>query len=116
MSEYLFLYRGGNTRAAGAVPSPEQMQQTMQKWTTWIKGLIDGGHLKEAGQPLEAGGKVVTAGNGVNDGPYAEKDLVCGYSIVEASDLSAAVELSSGCPIFDAGGLVEVRPVIKLNQ
>jgi len=41
---------------------------------------------------------------------------VCGYSIVEASDLSAAVELSSGCPIFDAGGLVEVRPVIKLNQ
>jgi len=24
--------------------------------------------------------------------------------------------LSSGCPIFDAGGLVEVRPVIKLNQ
>ena len=35
MSEFLYVYRGGNR--AGL--SPEQMQQTMQKWMTWMQGL-----------------------------------------------------------------------------
>jgi hypothetical protein len=48
----------------------------------------------------------------VKDGPYAEaKDVVGGYIIVEADDIGQAVELSKGCPILDAGGSVEVRPV-----
>jgi hypothetical protein len=50
----------------------------------------------------------------VIDGPYAEKDLVGGYTLIEAKDLGQAVELSVGCPIFEAGGLVEVRPVMKM--
>ena len=53
----------------------------------------------------------------VHDGPYAEaKDVVGGYFLVEASDLSHAVELSKGCPIFEVGGSVEVRPVMQLNM
>ena len=31
-------------------------------------------------------------------------------------DLAHAAELSSGCPIFELGGLVEVRPVMKLSM
>ena len=46
----------------------------------------------------------------VTDGPYAEKDVVGGYTIVEAKDIAHAIELSMGCPIFECGGLVEVRP------
>ena len=34
----------------------------------------------------------------------------------QAADLAAAVELTSGCPIFDvASGFVEVRPVMKMG-
>lgn len=111
MSEYIFLYRGGDRP-----DSPEQAQQVMQAWMTWMKSLAEQGHLKNQGQPLDRTGKVVTGKpRTVTDGPYAEtKDLVGGYSIVEARDLDHAAELSHGCPIFERGGLVEVRPVLKM--
>src|SRR5262247_2588679 len=51
------------------------------------------------------------------DGPYAEaKDIVGGYTLIEARDLGQAVELSKGCPILEADGTVEVRPVMKISM
>jgi len=50
----------------------------------------------------------------VTDGPFAEKDLVSGFTLVEAKDLAQATELSMGCPVFTYGGAVEVRPVAKM--
>ena len=53
----------------------------------------------------------------MTDGPFAEaKDVIGGYTIVEASDIDQAVELSKGCPIFEDGGAVEVRPIMKMNM
>jgi hypothetical protein len=111
MSEFAYLFRGG-ARAS----SPEGWQEQTQKWVAWMKELGAKGHIRERGSPLEPLGKVVKAGGKtVSDGPYAEsKDLVVGYMIVEARDLAQAVELSAGCPIFETGGLVEVRPVTKM--
>ena len=109
MTDYLFLYRG-----AERPTSPQDTQQIMQKWMSWLQELSDKGHLKDRGQPLEATGKIVRK-KSVTDGPFAEtKDLVGGYSIVQAKDLSQAAELSKGCPIFDADGYVEVRPVMSM--
>ncbi|MFO0735488.1 MAG: YciI family protein [Labilithrix sp.] len=112
MSEFLFLYRGGE-RPAG---TPEQMQQTMQKWISWMNELQAKGNLKERGVPLEPSGKIVRGKDKqVVDGPFAEaKDVVGGYSIIEAKDLAHAVELSMGCPILAIGGDVEVRPALKM--
>ena len=110
MSEYLFLYRNGEKM------SPETMQKQMVKWNAWMKELGEKGVLKSAGQPLERSGKLVTGPKrAVTDGLFAEaKDVIGGYSIVEAKDLDHAVELSHGCPIFDVGGAVEVRPTMKM--
>jgi hypothetical protein len=112
MSEFLYLYRGGNTAAR----SPEQAEKSMQRWMTWLQDLGAKGHIKDPGQPLEQTGKVVTGkSKTVTDGPYAEaKDLVGGYTIVEAKDIDQAAQLSGGCPILDTGGAVEIRPVIKM--
>jgi hypothetical protein len=112
MSEYVFLYRGGEQGR-----SPERAQQMMQKWMTWFKELAAKGHIKDRGQPLERSGKLVKGSQKtVTDGPFAEaKDVVGGYTLIEASDLDQAVELSKGCPIFEVEGAVEVRPVLKLN-
>ena len=53
----------------------------------------------------------------VLDGPYAEtKDIVNGFTLIEARDLPHAVELSKGCPILETGGSVEVRPIRVLNM
>ena len=111
MSEFLYLYRGGNM-----ANNPEEMQKVMQKWMGWFKDLGEKGNLKDAGHPLDKAGKVVRGKQKpVTDGPFAEaKDLVGGYSVVIAKDLSHATELSQGCPIFDNGGFVDVRPVMAM--
>ena len=56
--------------------------------------------MKDAGQPLEKPGKVVKGKNKtVTDGPFAEaKDVVGGYTLVEASDLEQAVRALEGLP------------------
>jgi hypothetical protein len=111
MNEYVFLYRGGSRPT-----SPQEAQSVMQQWMTWLQDLAKRGHLKDQGQPLDPTGKVV-AGKAmtITDGPFAEaKDLVGGYSLVNASDLAEAAELSKGCPIFERGGAVEVRPIMKM--
>lgn len=113
MSEFVYLYRGGE-----AGRSPERMQQMMQKWMAWLKDLTEKGHIKDQGQPLERSGKLVKGRQKtVTDGPFAEaKDVVGGYTLIEARDLEQAVELSKGCPIFESEGAVEVRPVMKMNM
>ena len=113
MSEFVYLYRGGE-----AGRSPERAQQQMQKWIAWFKDLGAKGHVKDQGQPLERTGKLVRGKQKtVTDGPFAEaKDVIGGYTLIEARDLEQAVELSKTCPIFDVEGSVEVRPVMKINM
>jgi|SRR5215467_13571244 len=107
MSDYLFLFRGGEQPKA-----PEAMQKHMQKWMSWIKDLTAKGTFK-GGEPLESNGKVVRGRNKtVTDGPFAEaKDLVGGYFLISARDLDEATEISKGCPSLEIDGAVEVRPV-----
>ncbi len=114
MSEFVFLYRGGDQSGA----SPEQLQQQMNRWGTWLRELGEKGFIKSPGQPLERTGKLVRGREKtVTDGPFAEaKDVIGGFSIVEAKDIAHAVELAKGCPIFLVGGDVEVRPVMKMNM
>ncbi len=114
MADYLFLFRGGMQHEAGH--SPAEMQASMQKWLGWIGGISKKGQLK-GGQPLENGGKVIAGKQRVvTDGPYAEaKDIVGGYTLIEATDLAQAAKLSSGCPILAVGGLVEVRPIMRMD-
>jgi hypothetical protein len=114
MSEFIYLYRGGQRGR-----SPEESQQIMEKWLGWMKNLTASGNLKDPGQPLEAEGKVVKgkAGATVTDGPFAEaKDLVGGFTLIEADSLAHAAKLAAGCPILDVDGAVEVRPVMKMDM
>jgi hypothetical protein len=113
MSEFTFFFRGRDRSQ-----SPDQMQKTMQRWVAWFKELSEKGHIKYPGHPLEHTGKVVSGKQkSVHDGPYAEaKDVVGGYMLIEARDITHAVDLSKGCPILEAGGSVEVRPVEKMNM
>ena len=118
MSQFLYLYRMTADSRQAAMGTPEQAQQSMQRWMTWMQDLEKRGHLKDRGQPLERTGKVVRGQQKtVTDGPYTEaKDLVGGFTIVEARDIDEAVQLSEGCPILEGGGSVEVRPVMKMDM
>jgi len=117
MSQFIYLYRMADTAQREATGTPAQAQQSMQRWMEWMRQLDAQGHLKDRGQPLERAGKVVRGQQKtVTDGPYAEaKDLVGGFTIVEAKDIDQAAQLAGGCPILESGGSVEIRPVMKMD-
>jgi len=113
MADFLLIYRNTPAASAAAFGTPEMAQQNMQRWISWMRELESQGHLKDGGQPLEPGGKMVQGrSKAITDGPYAEsKDLIGGYSIISATDAAHAAELAKGCPTLDGDGSVEVRPV-----
>jgi hypothetical protein len=115
MSEFVYLFRIGAAEQREAMGTPEHAQQSMQVWLAWMRELEAKGHLKNPGQPLEPDGKAVRGRQrAVTDGPYVEvKDLVAGFIVIEARDLAQAVELSTGCPMLEGGGSVEIRPVMR---
>ena len=115
MSEFLYLYRLP-ADSAELPGSAKNMQQRLQKWTEWFKDLEARGTLKALGHPLQTGGAVVAdGGKTVLDGPYAEsKDIVLGYSVVQAKDLAEARTIAGGCPVLTYGGMVEVRPILQM--
>jgi len=113
MNEFVFLWR----RPQRPPKTPQQMQETMEKYRAWFKDMEARGHLAQYGQPLEPKtGRVVKDKSGnFSDGPYAEtKDIVMGYSLIVAKDFDEAVALCKDHPIFDEGGLIEIRPILKL--
>ena len=111
MSQFVFLYREAET------PSPQELESRMAKCLVWFKNLEKNGHLAYYGHPLNRmdGGVVRDAKGTVTDGPYAEtKDIVIGFSLIEAKDFDQAVKLAAACPLVAGGCLIEVRPVLKL--
>jgi len=52
----------------------------------------------------------------VTDGPFAEtKEVLGGFSIIEAKDIDEAARIAEGCPILEGEGSVEVRPVMPFE-
>jgi hypothetical protein len=114
MSEFLFLFRGGDHQSLQQ--SPEKWQAHMQKWMQWMGGLKEQGKLISA-QPLAATGKTVTGNKKIiADGPFMEgKEMVAGYLMCTADSFDEAVEISKGCPILEfEDGNVEVREIQQL--
>jgi hypothetical protein len=109
MAKFLFVYRGGSD--VHEKMTPEEMQQNMKKWEGWIEEGFQKGWMLDAGDGLTAEGRVVRA-KVVTDGPFVEaKEIVGGFSIVQADTINAAAQLAKGCPGLLSGGNVEVRPL-----
>ncbi len=114
MKKFLYLFLGVDDSGL----SPAELQQRMQRRIAWIQELSKAGHF-HASERLEKSATTVSVkGNAktVTDGPFAEaKDVVGGFLIVTAKDLEQAAELAKGCPIFEAGGRVEVRAIVETH-
>jgi len=108
MSQFAFVYRQGE-----ASLSPEQMQHHLADCQTWFKDLLEKGKITDLGVPLGSGPSAVVGRNKVAfNGPFAEaKDVIGGFTLVEARDLAEAIEIAKTCPVVEVGGTVEVRPV-----
>lgn len=106
MAKFLFIYR--DSAEAQPRPSPEEMQEFLALWGKWFEqfplAIVDGGDA------LLPTGKVLRAGGVVTDGPYVEaKEMIGGYSVIEAADYDQALAVARGCPIAMVGGAIEIR-------
>jgi hypothetical protein len=115
MANFLFIYRTNNESFGNM--SPEEIQQNMQKWQGWMSEGLRTGWLLDAGDALKKEGRVVQAKKVVADGPFIEaKEVVGGFSIVQAETIEAATEFAKGCPVLLRDGTVEVRPLQGYNM
>lgn len=115
MAKFMFVYRNGDTPESE--PSPEEMQQALQVWMTWIEKGTQEGWILDGGDALTMDGKLVSPDASVTDGPFAEsKELVSGYSLIEAADYDAATEYAKTSPMITIHkGYVEVRQLREVG-
>lgn len=106
MSKYLLIYR--DSAEPRPQPSPEEMQGFLQMWDGWFKQF--GSQIVDQGDGLMPTGRVLQPGGVVADGPYVEaKEMIGGFSVVEANSYDQAVEIARSCPIAVIGGAIEIR-------
>ena len=109
MARFLFVYRGAGEKVARM--TPEEKQLHLQRWDKWLADGMQQGWLLDPGDGLTREGRVVNA-TVVTDGPFVEsKEIVGGFSIIQADTIDAAAQLARGCPGIQVGATVEVRPL-----
>jgi hypothetical protein len=106
-TKFLYLYRSP-ANARSKPPSPEEIQAMFAAWTTWKNKFNQ--EIIDVGDGLKGGGAVYKAGV-VTDGPFIEaKEIMGGYSIVQAASLARAVEIAKECPMNGIpGASIEIR-------
>ena len=115
MPKFLVLARG-----TGMDPrrSPEEMQQTIQKYRAWTEGVRRAGKLLHGEKLRSPEGRVVRQSGGefvVTDGPYIEsKEFLGGFWIVDAASYDEMVKLVSDSPHLGAGSL-ELRQIEEMG-
>ncbi len=113
MPNYMFVYRSQPFDFSKV--SPEQMQQSMDRWGQWIGQGFQEGWMLDGGDALLAEGRVVNAQKVVSDGPFVEsKEVVGGYALIKAASFEEAAKYAKSCPNVLEGGSVEIRQLAGL--
>ncbi len=106
MVKYMLIYR--DSAEPRNPPSPEEMQGFLAMWGQWFEKF--GPSIVDGGDGLLPTGRVLKPTGVVSDGPYVEaKEMIGGYSVVQADSYEAAVEIARECPIVKIGGAIEIR-------
>ena len=98
MATFLFAFHGG-----ASAQDEEDSARLIAAWADWMTGL--GTALQDPGNPARES-RTVHADGSIIDG--GGPNPVTGYTIVDAPDFDEAIALTAGCPIFDAGGSIEI--------
>jgi hypothetical protein len=106
-TKFLFLYRSP-AKASPKPPSAEEIQAMFDAWTVWKNEFNQ--EIVDTGDGLKHGGAVYKGGV-VTDGPFIEaKEIMGGYSIIQAASLARAVEIAKACPMNGVpGASIEIR-------
>jgi len=117
--QFMVIRKADAETEAGAMPSAD----LIDAMTSYNEKLVAKGMMKAGGGlgPSARGARVSFA-NGkptVIDGPFTEaKELVAGFSILEAGSLAEVIEMVKQWPPLDGHGNVqiEIRPVVTADD
>ena len=106
---FLFLYR--SSPDPRDQPSAAEMQAGYQKWQAWMgkyaKEILEQPPARSGPKP--GGAAAVCRRGAVTDGPYVEgKEIVGGWSFIQAESLAHALEIAKEVPMFAS---VEIREI-----
>jgi hypothetical protein len=102
MTKFLFIYHAPMSPAEATPPDPAQMEAVLGEWNAWA-GRVGSGMI-DFGTPLDGGVRVASDGS---TSPSTRE--VTGYSLIEAADLDAALELAKGHPHLNMPGGCEIE-------
>ena len=104
MMKYVFSYYG-----QPQFKTPEAGNKHMQNWISWTKSL---------GKAIVDRGFAVKPGKTIKNGSISNPESqFSGYSVVQAENLEAAIELTQGCPHLDFNGCsIHVAEVINMTM
>jgi hypothetical protein len=112
--QFLVIRKADAETEAGVMPSPELVDDMMAYNAKLVeRGIMTTG----AGLTPSSRGARVSFSNGkptVIDGPFTEaKELVAGFSVVNAGSLAEVIEIIKGWPQRDGHGnaQIEIRPI-----
>lgn len=112
--QFMVIRKADAETESGVMPS----KQLIDDMTSYNEKLVKSGAMKSgAGLLASSRGARVSFSKGkptVIDGPFAEaKELIAGYSIIEAKSLAEVIELVKQWPQSDGHGNVqiEIRPL-----
>ena len=116
---FMVIRKADADTEAGVMPS----KQIIDDMTSYNERMVKAGVMKDGNglMPSSRGARVSFRGGKptVIDGPFAEaKELIAGYSIIEAPSLQAVIDLVRDWPQSDGHGNVqiEIRQVITAED
>ena len=110
MNKYLLLYRNPVANS-DYKPSAEEMQQMLAQWDAWKKKFKEA--VYDVGDGLKPTGRVLRDGV-VSDGPHVEaKEVLGGFSLVQAETYEQALAVAKECPVLHMpGARIEIREMM----
>ena len=107
--KFLLLFRSSTDPADQ--PSPADMQAGYTQWKSWMskyaKEILEQPPARSGPRP--GGAVAVCKAGAVTDGPYVEgKEIVGGWSFIEAESLAHALEIAKEVPMFTSVEVIEI--------
>ncbi len=113
MKEFMLFIREDINRMNNL--SEAEFQSEIEEYVAWVDELSKTGHYV-SGDPLQPEGRYILKDSVSSDGPFIEsKEAISGYILIKAMDLDQGMELARKCPVFKYGGVIELRPVLKMQ-
>ncbi len=116
---FMILRKADRNTEAGAMPSTELIAEMMKYNEELVKAGVlvagDGLHPTSKGARI----KFSRGRPRVIDGPFSEtKELIAGYTMIDAESKADAIEIAKRWPALDADGEVEleIRQVIQASD